>query len=72
MKIQEVKVRITFPCPKYSESFKKAVVQDYETGLLNKDEIQQNMGSEAIAVFWNGAESMVNCTTQQKVVWAGL
>lgn len=44
MKIQEVRITITVPNPKYSESFKQAVVQDYETGLLNKDEIQLKYG----------------------------
>lgn len=44
MKIQEVKVKIIIPNPRYSESFKQAVVQDYEMGLLNKDQVQLKYG----------------------------
>ncbi|WP_143874461.1 IS3 family transposase [Nostoc linckia] len=36
-----------FPCPpavKYSEAFKRAVVKDYEKGILNKDQIQAKYG----------------------------
>lgn len=44
MKTQEVKVKISIPHPKYSESFKRSVVQEYETGLLNKDQIQKKYG----------------------------
>lgn len=44
MNKQEVRVKVTVPNAKYSESFKRAVVSDYESGLLNKDEIQKKYG----------------------------
>ncbi len=44
MKTQAIRFKFTVPNVKYSESFKRAVVQDYETGLLNKDEIQLKYG----------------------------
>ena len=32
------------PAKKYSESFKKQVVREFERGLLNKDQLQQKYG----------------------------
>lgn len=32
------------PSTRYSESFKRAVVKDYERGILNKDQIQSKYG----------------------------
>jgi hypothetical protein len=39
MKKQEVQIKVIIPRA-YSEAFKKAVVREYERGILNKDEIQ--------------------------------
>lgn len=54
MKIQEVRVRVTVPNVKYSESFKQAVVAEYETGLLNKDQIQAKyaIGGNSRVLEW--------------------
>jgi transposase-like protein len=43
MKKQEVQIRVIIPRA-YSEAFKKAVVREYERGILNKDEIQLKYG----------------------------
>ncbi len=40
MEEQRIRVRITVPAKKYSDTFKKMVVREYERGFLNKDEIQ--------------------------------
>jgi transposase-like protein len=32
------------PCKKYSESFKRMIVKEFEKGLLNKDQIQVKYG----------------------------
>lgn len=44
MEIQGIKIKITVPAKKYSESFKKMVVREYEKGMLNKDQIQKKYG----------------------------
>lgn len=38
MKKQELRVKVIVPSIKYSESFKRAVVKEYESGILNKDQ----------------------------------
>jgi transposase len=44
MEQKVVTSKIKKPRPKYSESFKKAVVKEYEQGLLNKDQLQRKYG----------------------------
>jgi transposase len=44
MKNQEIKSKSVSPGGRYSESFKKKVVQEYERGLLNKDQMQAKYG----------------------------
>lgn len=39
-----IQVKITKPQKKYSEAFKKQVVSEYESGLLNKDQLQRKYG----------------------------
>ena len=44
--MEQLKIRLKtgIPCPRYSEAFKKQVVREYETGVLNKDQLQQKYG----------------------------
>ena len=44
--MEQLKIRLKtgIPCPRYSEAFKKLVVREYETGVLNKDQLQQKYG----------------------------
>jgi transposase len=44
MSYKVIKVKGTASGSKYSEAFKRAVVADYERGLLNKDQIQLKYG----------------------------
>ena len=44
MEEEAVRVKITVPSKKYSDSFKKMVVQQYEKGMLNKDDLQRKYG----------------------------
>lgn len=44
MKGERVRVTITVPAKKYSDVFKKLVVQEYEKGILNKDQLQLKYG----------------------------
>lgn len=44
MSYKVIKVKGTASQAKYSEAFKRAVVTDYERGLLNKDQIQLKYG----------------------------
>lgn len=44
MEKQGIIIKVTVPASKYSEAFKRAVVQDYERGILNKDQIQIKYG----------------------------
>ena len=44
MEPRGIKIKITVPSKSYSESFKRAVVQEYERGLLNKDQLQKKYG----------------------------
>ena len=44
MSYKVIKVKGTSSQLKYSEAFKRAVVADYERGLLNKDQIQLKYG----------------------------
>ena len=43
MKKKELEIKVIIPRA-YSEAFKQAVVREYETGILNKDEIQLKYG----------------------------
>lgn len=54
MKKPGIKVKITYPACKYSESFKISVVEEYERGLLNKDELQRkyNIGGNSRILEW--------------------
>lgn len=44
MRNQEIRSKERRPEKRYSESFKKKVVHEYERGFLNKDEIQVKYG----------------------------
>jgi len=44
MEEERIRVRITVPAKKYSDTFKKMVVREYEKGFLNKDETQLKYG----------------------------
>ena len=44
MEEQRIKVKVIVPGNQYSESFKKAVVREYEKGILNKDQLQAKYG----------------------------
>jgi|SRR3569833_195780 len=44
MSYKVIRVKGTASQSKYSEAFKRAVVADYERGLLNKDQIQLKYG----------------------------
>lgn len=44
MEEQRIRVRITIPEKRYSDAFKKMVVQEYEKGILNKDQLQRKYG----------------------------
>jgi hypothetical protein len=54
MKNQKVKSKDVSPGGRYSESFKKKVVQEYEKGLLNKDELQAKyvIGGNSRVLQW--------------------
>ena len=39
-----IKLKSGVPVRKYSESFKKQVVREFEQGLLNKDQLQKKYG----------------------------
>ena len=41
---QRIRVTITIPAKKYSDAFKSMVVQEYERGILNKDQLQIKYG----------------------------
>src|SRR5258706_3115005 len=42
------------PPPKYSETFKKQVVREFEKGLLNKDELKAkySIGGKSVVLEW--------------------
>lgn len=44
MKEPKIKSKLVSPAGRYRESFKKKVVQEYEQGFLNKDQLQQKYG----------------------------
>jgi transposase len=44
MKKQDLNVKHLSPSIRYSEAFKRGVVQEYERGILNKDQIQAKYG----------------------------
>ncbi|MDV3643293.1 hypothetical protein CMU65_13405 [Elizabethkingia anophelis] len=44
MKNQDLFRKSLSPGTRYSEAFKRAVVKDYERGILNKDQIQSKYG----------------------------
>jgi len=44
MNKQELRVKVIVPSIKYSESFKRSVVKEYESGILNKDQIKSKYG----------------------------
>jgi len=44
MKEKGLKVKVIVPVIKYSESFKMAIVKEYESGNLNKDQIKAKYG----------------------------
>ena len=39
-----ITVKVTGPSKKYSDAYKRMVVQEYERGLLNKDQLQLKYG----------------------------
>lgn len=44
MEKQRIRVQITIPQKKYSDSFKMMVVQEFEKGILTKDQLQMKYG----------------------------
>jgi hypothetical protein len=52
MKKQDVPTEGSAPGPFYSEAFKRAVVTDYERGILNKDQIQAKYGGNSRVLEW--------------------
>ena len=54
MENKSIKITITVPTKRYSESFKKSVVREYEKGLLNKDQLQQkySIGGNSRILSW--------------------
>src|SRR5215203_2282538 len=50
--VKELKTVV--PRPQYSEAFKRAVVADYERGILNKDQIQAkySIGGNSVILNW--------------------
>src|SRR6187402_473093 len=54
MKTRYLRVISLSPTPKYSEAFKRAVVADYEKGILNKDQIQvkYSIGGNSRVLEW--------------------
>jgi transposase len=44
MEGQRIRATITVPSKTYSDAFKRMVVQEYEKGILNKDELQRKYG----------------------------
>ena len=39
-----IRLKSGIPCPRYSESFKRQIVREYEQGLLNKRQLQSIYG----------------------------
>jgi transposase-like protein len=54
MKRQTIRIKLASPAKKYSEAFKKQVVREYETGVLNKDELMRryNIGGKSSVLQW--------------------
>lgn len=54
MNEQHIGVRVTVPAKKYSDAFKKMVVQEYEKGILNKDQLQLKyaIGGNSCVLSW--------------------
>ena len=54
MENKSIKIKITVPCKRYSESFKKQIVQEYEKGFLNRMQIQKkyNIGGNSLVISW--------------------
>jgi transposase len=55
MKQARIKVKITVPPPKYTEAFKKQIVREYESGLLNKEQLMKKygIGGNSRVLDWN-------------------
>lgn len=51
---QRIRVQITIPQKKYSDAFKMMVVQEYEQGILNKDQLQlkYGIGGNSRVLYW--------------------
>ena len=54
MKRQTIRIKLTSPSKRYSEAFKKQVVREYETGVLNKDELMRryNIRGKSSVLQW--------------------
>ena len=54
MKQVKIRVRVSIPPRKYTESFKKQVVREFEKGLLNKDQLQlkYGIGGNSRILYW--------------------
>lgn len=54
MEIETISVRVRVPGKKYSTSFKRMVVEEYEKGILNKDQIQvkYKIGGNSRVLEW--------------------
>lgn len=54
MESQGIRVKIIYPRKCFSEAFKKMVVQEYEKGFLNKDQLQikYKLGGNSTVLKW--------------------
>lgn len=54
MKRQTIRIKLSSPSKRYSEAFKKQVVREYETGVLNKDELMRryNIRGKSSVLQW--------------------
>lgn len=54
MEKESIRIRIVAPVKKYSESFKRMVVKEYERGILNKDQlkIKYGLGGKSRVLEW--------------------
>src|SRR5882672_6715721 len=41
MEGEKIRIKVSIPVNKYSEAFKKQVVREYESGILNKDQLMR-------------------------------
>jgi len=68
MKLQEqIKIQQS-PVSNYSEAFKRAIVAEYERGILNKDQIQAKYGIRGNSRVLEWCRKYGNCTILNHVL----